>query len=175
LVCLIAVGSPHGDDQIGWHLVERLRRKPLRGIQATAVSDPVRILDHLERCATLVLVDACRSGARAGLIHRLVWPDPRLPERDNASTHGFGVARVLELAAALGRLPPQVVLIGVEAQTVSPTAEMSLAVRRALPALYRQVLVEARRLSTGTLALRERRGSRSRSEKLGGESKGTNS
>jgi hydrogenase maturation protease len=145
-VAIIAVGSPHGDDQIAWRVVERLRQKPRRGIHATAVSEPARVLDHLEGCETLVLVDACRSGARAGTIHRLVWPDPRLRERDNASTHGFSVARVLELAAALGRLPPYVVLIGVEAQSCGPTAEMSPAVRRALPALYRQVLAEACRL-----------------------------
>jgi hydrogenase maturation protease len=166
-VSIIAVGSPHGDDQIGWRVVERLQRKFWPSIHATAVSEPVRVLDHLGGCETLLLVDACRSGAPAGAIHRLVWPDPRLREPDNASTHGFGVARVLELAAALGCLPPQVVLIGVEAQTCGPTAEMSPPVRRALPALYRQVLAEARRRTSGTRAMRNKGSSRSRLEKGG--------
>jgi hydrogenase maturation protease len=144
-VSIVAVGSPHGDDQIGWRVIERLQRKPLPGVSAAAVSEAVRVLDHLEGCKTLVLVDACRSGARAGTIHRLVWPDPRLQGQDNVSTHGFSLLQALELAAALGHLPPHVVLIGVEVQACSPTAQMSLPVRRALPKLYWQVLADVRR------------------------------
>jgi hydrogenase maturation protease len=143
-VSIVAVGSSHGDDQIGWRVIERLQRKTLPGILATAVSEAVRVLDHLG-CETLVLVDACRSGARAGTIHRLSWPDPRLQGQNNLSTHGFGVIQALELAAALGCLPPHVVLLGVEALACSATAQMSLPVRRALPKLYRRVLAEVRR------------------------------
>jgi hydrogenase maturation protease len=144
-VSIVGVGSPHGDDQIGWRVIERLQRKPLPGILAAAVSEAVRVLDHLEGCTTLVLVDACRSGARAGTIHRLVWPDPRLQGQDNVSTHGYGVMQALELGAAVDRLPLHVVLIGVEAQACSATDQMSLPVQRALPKLYRQVLAEVRR------------------------------
>jgi hydrogenase maturation protease len=163
-VRIIAVGSSHGDDQAGWRISERLQRKPQPGVDAIAVSDPVCVLDHLEGCAALVLVDACHSGAPAGTIHRLVWPNPQMRAPESASTHGFGVAGVLELAATLGRLPPHVVLLGVEAQACAPAAEMSPSVRRAVPALYRQVLAEARR-QTLERPRRERDVSRSRSEK----------
>jgi hydrogenase maturation protease len=140
--CIVAVGSPHGDDQIAWRVVERLRPKSVPGIQVVAVSDPLAVLDYVERCSTLILVDACRSGARAGTIHRFFWPDPRLQEQHYFSTHGFGVVKALELAAALGRLPAHVVLFGVEVQTCRPAAPMSFPVRRALPKLYRHVLAE---------------------------------
>jgi hydrogenase maturation protease len=143
-VRILAVGSPHGDDQAAWHVAERLRRKPLPGVEAVAVSDPVRILDYLGGCERLVLLDACRSGAKPGTVLRLVWPDPRLHERAGSSTHGFGVVKVLELADRLGWLPPSVVLIGIEAEACYPTTEASPAVRRALPNLYRQVLTEVR-------------------------------
>jgi hydrogenase maturation protease len=135
-----------------------LRRKRWPGIMAAAVSEAVRLLDHLEGCETLLVVDACRSGAPAGTIHRVAWPDPRLQELDNVSSHGLGVRRALELAAALGRLPPQVVLIGVEAQACSPTAQMSLPVRRALPELYRWVFAEVRRQGTAIRCQRTPRG-----------------
>jgi hydrogenase maturation protease len=138
------VGSPHGDDQVSWHVVERLRRRPFPGIEAVALSNPVRVLDYLEGCERLILVDACRRGAEPGTVLRLVWPDDRLHEHAGFSTHGFGVVRVLELADRLHRLPPSIVLIGIEAEACYPTAEISPSVRRALPKLYRQVLAEAR-------------------------------
>jgi hydrogenase maturation protease len=139
---VLAIGSPHGDDQVSWHVVDRLGRNPLPGLHTAALNDPVGVLDYLEGCERLVLVDACRSGAEPGTVIRLVWPDARLQERESASTHGFGVVKVLELAAVLGDLPSHVVLIGVEALTCAPGAEISPPVRRALPRLYRQLLTE---------------------------------
>jgi len=152
VIRILAVGSPHGDDRVAWHVVERLRRKPLPGIEAVALSDPVRVLDYLEGCDRLVFVDACRSGAEPGTILRLVWPDPGLRERTSPSTHGFGMVRVLELADQLNWLPPYVVLIAIEADACCPTAEISPPVRRALPKLYRQVLAEARGQTTSAPA-----------------------
>jgi hydrogenase maturation protease len=143
------VGSQHGDDQASWQVVERLRRKPFRGIEAVALSDPIRLLDYLQGCERLILVDAYRSGATPGTILRLVWPDARLHEQAGSSTHAFGVVQVLELARQLQWLPPYVILIGIEAETCDPTAEISPPVRRALPKLYRQVLAEARGCKSG--------------------------
>jgi hydrogenase maturation protease len=142
-VRVVAVGSPHGDDQAGWQLIERLRQEEVPGLEAACVPEPLGLLDHLEGCEALVLVDACRSGAAPGTIVRLDWPDPRLEACGSASTHGFGVARVLALAATLGRLPSRVVILGIEADACRPGAEISPAVTDALESLQRLVLREA--------------------------------
>jgi hydrogenase maturation protease len=146
-VCIVAVGSPHGDDQAGWHVVEQLRRLPLPDLRTAIVDDPLQVLDVLGGCTTLILVDACRGNAQPGTIFRLAWPDPRTQEQDSASTHGFGVSRVLALADTLGVLPPSVVLIGVEGDSYAPGVEMSAPVRKAIPELCRQVMAEAREAS----------------------------
>ena len=132
---VVGMGSPHGDDQAGWRLVEMLGT----AVDATALSDPGRLLDHLEGCEKLILVDACRSGQAPGTILRLSWPDASLRTFAGGSTHSLGIGAVLALAENLGRLPPAVVLFAVEAESREPNQELSPAVSAALPELCRRV------------------------------------
>jgi hydrogenase maturation protease len=143
-VRVLGVGSPHGDDQVAWKVVEHFRRKPIPGVDAIAVREPVRVLDHLEGCQRLVIVDATQSEAEPGTIIRPVWPAPEMHERSSRSTHGFGVDAVLKLADRLGWLPPSVVLIGIEIAACHPGTEVSPQVNGALPKLYETVLAEVR-------------------------------
>ncbi len=143
-VRIVAVGSSHGDDQVAWKVVERLLLKPVPGVAAIAVREPFGVLNYLEGCQALVIVDACRSGAQPGNVVRLVWPECPHSIHRGCSTHGFGVVAVLELAGRLYRLPPAVTLIGIEIETCLPAAGLSPTMRYALPKLYRRVLAEAR-------------------------------
>jgi hydrogenase maturation protease len=147
---VLAVGSPHGDDRAGWEVVERLRRE-VPGLYAVKLHDPVSLLYQLAGCGCLVLIDACRSGAEPGTVRRLTWPAPFLERREGASTHVLGLANALALAEALGRLPPRVVLLCVEAGPCEPGGALSPAVRGALPELCRQVMAEVDRTSEGTV------------------------
>jgi hydrogenase maturation protease len=139
---ILAAGSWHGDDRAGWKIVGRLRPDLPPGVEALALADPLELLEHLEGCTHLVLVDACRTGAQPGTIIRLSWPDSELNSAAGSSTHGFGVAAALALAAALGRLPAKVVLLGLEVQDCGPGLALSGPVRAALPKLCQQVLRE---------------------------------
>jgi hydrogenase maturation protease len=123
-------------------VVERLRREPLPGVEAEAVGRPIDVLNSLDGCRVLVLVDACRTGAMPGTVQRFRWPDGRLQTGGGASTHGFGLADVLVLANNLGRLPPRVTVLGMEAGTCEPGGEVSSLVEAGLAELYRQVLAE---------------------------------
>jgi hydrogenase maturation protease len=137
---VLVFGSPHGDDQVAWELVERLRQKQVPGIAAAALHDPMCLLHHLGDCAAVVLVDACHSWAEPGTIVRMVWPGSGREDFRGTSTHGVGVADALALAEALGRLPPCVLLFRVEIHSCDLGAEISAAVRRAMPGLYQRVL-----------------------------------
>ena len=64
-----------------------------------------------------MLVDAVCSGAAAGTLVELDLRRQPLPRTATASTHGFGLADVVELGRALGRLPPSLVFVGVELGT----------------------------------------------------------
>jgi hydrogenase maturation protease len=144
------VGSPHGDDRAGWEVVERLRRFTPR-VDARILYQPSSLIHHLDGCECLVVVDACRSGAKPGTVRRRTWPDPDLEKQDGPSTHGFGIADALALAEVLGRLPPRVVLVGIEVQACEPGGEISPPVRAALPELYQRVLAEIRHTGEGAV------------------------
>jgi hydrogenase maturation protease len=111
-------------------------------IDATVLSDPGRLLDHLEGCEKLILLDACRSGQTPGTILRLTWPDASLRTFAGRSSHSLGIGAVLALAEDLGRLPPSVILYAVEAESCEPNEALSPAVSAALPELCRRVREE---------------------------------
>ena len=86
------------------------------------------------------------AGAEPGRLHRLDAAAQPLPQGlFGCSTHGFGVAEGIELARALGTLPPVCVVYAVEGERFDTGAPMSEAVTRALPALGEEILKEIER------------------------------
>ncbi len=124
------------DEGVGIHAVRALSREHL--------PPHVRLLDggtgglslvaRLEGVRRLVLVDAMDMGRRPGTIVT-VRPEEirRLHAADRLSLHGTGVLDVLELAGALGLLPPEVYVVGVQPAEVACGLELSPAVARVLP------------------------------------------
>jgi hydrogenase maturation protease len=66
----------------------------------------------------VVVIDAIRTGAPPGTMHRLDALDRTLVAPPSASTHGAGVACAVALGRALDRLPERLIVLGIEpAQT----------------------------------------------------------
>jgi hydrogenase maturation protease len=128
----VCLGSPfRGDDAVGPLAAERLRAAGATVLDCR--EEPTRLVDLWDGLDTLVVVDAVRTGAPAGTLHRLDVGDGPLPrEVGLASTHAVGVADALELGRALGRAPRRVVLLGVEGAAfgmgdpVSPPVEAAI-------------------------------------------------
>src|SRR5208282_6898835 len=56
-VRVVGVGSPHGDDRVGWRLVEDLAESAGPGVEAVVVAQPLGLLDYLDGCSALIVVD----------------------------------------------------------------------------------------------------------------------
>jgi hydrogenase maturation protease len=141
---VIGVGSPHGDDSIGWKLVDRLRGRTTADL--VCLRQPVDVVEYLADVSLVILVDACLSGRPAGTVTRLVWPDRRIEQRHGRSTHGLAIASALQLAETLGRVPRRIVVYGVEmAAACRPLADCGAAAQHALEQLDAQVLDELAR------------------------------
>jgi len=148
-ICIIGLGSPHGDDRIGWELVRLLENEP-------AVHESLR----LRACATVggellelwkdaelaIIVDAVRSAALPGTLQRLeLHPRNDLAVMDTVqalTSHGLDLPELIELAEALDSLPQRLVLFGVEIAACAPFEPLSAQARAALPTLVQAIRAE---------------------------------
>lgn len=120
---VVGLGSiDRGDDAVGPTVARRVAELELPGVRVVENEDPTALLDLWTGHDLVVVVDAVASGGRPGTIHALETDEsaPPLPESawsgtGRGGTHAFGVAAAVELARALHRLPPRLVVVGVEA------------------------------------------------------------
>lgn len=138
---VLGVGHPdRGDDAAGWLVAARL--EGLSRVIARQVSaDPAAWLTDpwWDRAHAVVIVDAVVTGAPPGTIHH--WTPGTLPRRavTGGGTHDLGVADTLALAAALGRLPDRLEVMGVEGAVFTVGVPASAPVRRAVGRLAREL------------------------------------
>ena len=85
-----------------------------------------------------ILLEAGRSGAEPGTVHRFDTAQLNASPRA-LSTHGFGVADAVMLAASLDSLPGTLLFFGIEADAASKEAGLSDAVHAALPGLVAEI------------------------------------
>lgn len=126
---VIGIGSPHGNDQVGWEVIEQLTAQAdnrcLGEFRKAAV--PHDVLDWLVAERSVHIVDALVSEADEP-IRLTIAPDPHgslqasfrdaddiehncaFPNLPSNSSHHFDLLSVLQLAHALGKLPNQLVL-----------------------------------------------------------------
>lgn len=139
---VVGVGTrDRGDDAIGVLVADRVRAHGPAGVTVVPVATPLELLDVFDRYDSVVVVDAVRSGAEAGVVTVRVVDDTPLPARAPAAgTHGVGVAETVELARALDRLPARLVVVGVEVADVTTGAGLTEAVVRAVDRAAWEVL-----------------------------------
>ncbi len=143
---IIGVGSDHGDDCVGWILLQRFLRNPSTDIVASQVRNPLDMLAEFDGTPRVYLVDGCVTGAATGTLSRLRWPDARILSRHRRSSHALSVADALRLAESLGTLPRELVVFGIELGSVSAGCGPSAAVAHRLSdiqqVIWRQVTSE---------------------------------
>jgi hydrogenase maturation protease len=141
---IIGVGSPQGDDWVGWELAERLRASETLAPWSERISISLHdrpgaaLLQVWRGGGQVILLDAVRSGAVPGTVHRFDTADLMTQPRQ-LSTHGFGVADAVQLAAALDALPEALRFFGVEADPAHTEMCLSDAVHAVLPALVEEI------------------------------------
>lgn len=139
---VIALGHPdRGDDGVGPALLSRLQgRVPAEVVLQHAVGDALALLDLWGGAAWAIVLDAARSGAQAGTLHRVEPADGVLPNGlGRVSTHGFGLQEALALGATLGRMPGRLVIYAVEGAAFGAGAGLSPPVAAALDGAARAV------------------------------------
>lgn len=126
---VVGVGNPdRGDDGIGPVVAARVAHLCLPGVEVVAECEPLGLVEHLAEHEDVVVVDAARSGSgHPGTVHVIRVGATAVPAGSAPllGSHGLGVVAAIELARALGRLPPRLTLVGVEARVLDVGAPMS--------------------------------------------------
>jgi hydrogenase maturation protease len=145
-VAVIGVGNElRGDDGAGPAVVCRLRSM---GLAVDCCGGGLELLELWQGAAVAIVVDAVATGAPPGTIHRLEAGAERLPTGAAPSgTHALGLSETIEFARAMGRLPPRVVVYGIEAETFELGAPLSAPVSAALPVVAARVRAEVMALT----------------------------
>lgn len=150
----IGVGSPHGDDQIGWHVADALSKVENLSQRVTIrkAAIPLDLLDWLEGVEFLGLCDAVESSSRVGSLMRWEWNNgqsgsfsevlPALMRLKSQGSHDFDLPSVLDLAARLNRLPSRIVVWTVSAKQFEPGAALSETLRTRFDSLCDQIAAE---------------------------------
>jgi hydrogenase maturation protease len=107
--CIVGLGSPNGDDQFGWLVVERLvaeiSRRRLPAVVTRRASTPVQVLDWLDGIDRLLLIDAFHGQSALGSLVRLEWPAHEIEQISGSGTHDYTIWQMLNLASRVGTLP----------------------------------------------------------------------
>jgi hydrogenase maturation protease len=130
-VVVIGIGNAaRGDDAAGLIAARRLGGLEHEG-------DPVGLLDAWAGAGVAVVIDAVRSGAEPGTVHRFDGGRTPLPARlrSSSSTHAIGLAEAIELGRALERLPARLIVYGIEGRCFEAGAPLTPAVAAAVDAV----------------------------------------
>jgi len=125
---VVGIGNRHrGDDALGCLVAAELADRAPPGLACIEHDgEPAGLIDCWQGVQRVVLVDAVSSGAEAGKVFRVDLAKDSLPEEFHLySTHAFGVPQAVELARALGCLPPEIRFIGVEGETFDAGTSLS--------------------------------------------------
>lgn len=136
-VLVVGLGSAdRGDDAVGPVVAclvsDVVADRGIEDVRVVRHEDPTALIDLWSDAGLVVVVDAVVSGQDAGTIHVLetgageqALPASAWSGAGRAGTHGFGLAASVELARALRRLPPRLVLLGIEAACFDHGAPLS--------------------------------------------------
>lgn len=118
-IIVVGVGSPYGDDSLGWEVVRQLRLHPK--IQRLSAQDVViqcadrpgiELLNIMNQARAALIIDAAVSDYPPGTITRFENADIDTVLQ-STSTHDFGVLETIALGRALNKLPERAVILGI--------------------------------------------------------------
>lgn len=143
----LVIGVGHefrGDDAVGLIVARQLKAMCPNGVTIIeAHTDGAALIEMWTGAGEVIIVDTVQSGAEPGRLHRFdVHQQPMPFQWFGCSTHGFNVAEAIELARTLDRLPPRLIVYGIEGTSFEIGQAVSPAVMSSAQALARRLADE---------------------------------
>jgi hydrogenase maturation protease len=142
---VIGVGNEfRGDDGVGRVVVRRLAEQNPDGVAVhESTGEALSLMELWGDASRVILVDAAEADGAPGAVHRLDASVQALPSAYfHTSTHAFSVADAVEMARSLGRLPPKVIVYGVQGASFAHGAGLTPEAQRGADEALRLILAE---------------------------------
>jgi hydrogenase maturation protease len=140
---VIGIGNEmRHDDAVGLSVARALASLGLPGVEVfTSVGDPLDLIERWRDSDRVLVIDASSCGqATPGTIRRFNVHEETLPVAAFlSSSHALGLAQSIELSRAMGSLPPELVVIAIEAGDVSYGTGLTPAVTAAVDRLVAEL------------------------------------
>jgi len=139
---ILGLGNPlFSDEGVGIHLVQGLMWEEIseRAEIVDGGTDALYLLGTIEGTDHLLVVDAIDGDGAPGSLYRLEGEQIDTGWKNRLSAHQIGFQEVLGLARLQGRLPAQIVLLGVQPQSLDWGTELTDTVAGVLPRLRAMV------------------------------------
>ena len=138
--------SMMGDEGVGIHIVRRLaaRARPEFGIDwaevGTSTMSLIHVIAHRRKA---VVVDCARMGEEPGAIRRFTPGQVRSGKLlTRLSLHEGDLLQAIDLSIRLGEGPSDIVIFGIEPESVEPGDRLSPRLQASLDSYVRQVAAE---------------------------------
>ena len=127
MIRIIGIGSPFGDDAAGLEAARQLAADPPAHTEVIVADRPgAGLIDLFDGVDSVILIDAARSGAPPGTVHEFDLHALSSCPLRLYSSHDFGVAEIIQLAARLDRLPRRGRVFGIEIAAGQPSPQSEL-------------------------------------------------
>lgn len=140
---IVGIGNRYrSDDAFGCIVADALAKQVPQGVTCSKHDgEPAGLIECWQGVENVILIDAVSSGAKTGQVFWFDLARQALPEDFNLySTHAFGVPQAVELARALGKLPPGIWFIGGEGENFDAGEELSPALLKAKETVISEVM-----------------------------------
>ena len=139
---ILALGNPlRGDDGIGAAVLDALPALPAEVVRLDGGTPGLDLVLRLQGHDRVIILDAADMGEPPGTWRWLTPHDLRgLDPLLRGNLHSAGLAEALTLGAALGVLPPEIRILGIQPAEVGWSSGLSPQVESASPALRDAVL-----------------------------------
>jgi len=147
IIRVIGIGNVwRGDDAVGLQAARRLRESLGPSVEVIeAEGDGLALLDLMEGIDRVILIDAVKGEGQPGATVRLdLSTESRWGTVAPCSTHAMGIADAIDLARAMGQLPKQLILFGIQIESVESGAPLSGLVCEGLDQVVERVYQEVR-------------------------------
>jgi len=141
---VVGVGNVlRGDDGVGPKLVAELKFKNST-VEYLIVTDLFSLIDIVPQYRRVMIIDAVRMQALPGTVKLFSPQDAILQANSRTSTHGFGLAELIKLLAALA-IATDLKIIGIQVGDIEFGQELS----QSLQERWEEIVTQVARMVSG--------------------------